>query len=93
LPARSDVSADNAQVRVTAWSFSDGEATGHHRHEYDYVVVPITDNTFEVVNDDGTVRELEQRAGVAYLGVAGTTHDVINRSGRNAMFVEIELKR
>jgi beta-alanine degradation protein BauB len=93
LPAHADVNADNPQVRVTAWSFSDGGATGHHRHEYDYVVVPITDNTFEVVNEDGTVRELKQRAGVAYLGVAGTAHDVINRSGRDAMFVEIELKR
>lgn len=93
MPAHADVSADNTQVRVTAWSFSDGDATGHHRHEYDYVVVPITDNTFEVVNEDGSVRELNQHAGVAYVGVAGTAHDVINRSGRNAMFVEIELKR
>jgi len=93
VPARADVNADNADVRVTAWSFSDGDATGHHRHEYDYVVVPITDNTFEVVEDDGSVRELKQQAGVAYLGVAGTTHDVINRSGRKATFVEIELRR
>lgn len=93
MRAHADVNADNAQVRVTTWSFSDSDATGHHRHEYDYVVVPITDNTFEVVADDGSVRELNQQAGVAYLGAAGTAHDVINRSGRNATFVEIELKR
>jgi beta-alanine degradation protein BauB len=92
VPAHADVSADTAQVRVTTWSFSDGDATGHHRHEYDYVVVPVTDNTFEVVNDDGASRELKQRAGVPYLGAEGTTHDVINRSGRDAVFVEIELK-
>jgi quercetin dioxygenase-like cupin family protein len=92
VPAHAEVSADNAQVRVTTWSFPEGEATGHHRHEYDYVVVPVTDNTFEVVADDGASRELKQQAGVPYLGTAGTSHDVINRSGRPAVFVEIELK-
>ncbi|HYB30098.1 MAG TPA: hypothetical protein VEF89_26055 [Solirubrobacteraceae bacterium] len=55
MPAHADVNADNARVRVTTWSFLDGDAIGHHRHEYDYVVVPITDNTFEVANEDGTL--------------------------------------
>jgi beta-alanine degradation protein BauB len=39
--ARSDTTADDDRVRITTWTFEDGEYTGHHRHEYDYVVVPI----------------------------------------------------
>jgi len=39
------------------------------------------------------VRELEQVAGSPYLGTAGTDHDVVSGSDREAVFVEIELKR
>jgi beta-alanine degradation protein BauB len=44
--ARSETSADDDRVRITTWTFEDGEDTGHHRHEYDYIVVPITGGTF-----------------------------------------------
>ncbi len=80
-------------MRVTTWIFEEGENTGHHRHEYDYLVVPITGGTFEVSEADGSSRKLTQTAAVAYLGRVGTEHDVINRSGRTAIFVEVELKR
>ena len=33
---------DNERVRVTEWRFAAGAHTGHHRHEYPYVVVPMT---------------------------------------------------
>jgi hypothetical protein len=36
------VKVDNARVRVTEWRFAPGARTGHHRHEYPYVVVPLT---------------------------------------------------
>lgn len=84
---------DDERLRVTTWTFADGAATGEHRHEFDYVVVPVTGGTFEVVGADGSTRELAQEAGVAYPGREGTEHDVVNRSGREAVFVEIELKR
>jgi quercetin dioxygenase-like cupin family protein len=91
--ARSDTSADDDRVRITTWTFADGEDTGHHRHEYDYVVVPISGGTFVVTEADGTTRELTQQAATAYVGHAGTEHNVTNRSGDTAVFVEIELKR
>jgi len=91
--ARSDRSNDDDRVRVTTFTFADGDETGDHRHEYDYVVVPVTGGTFEVTDRDGAVRTLEQAAGAAYLGREGTDHNVVNRSGRTAVFVEIELKR
>jgi quercetin dioxygenase-like cupin family protein len=92
--ARAIVSEDNDQVRVTTWTFEGaGAATGRHRHEFDYVVVPVTDGTFTVTDIDGGVREMKQVAGSPYLGTAGTAHDVVNSADREAVFVEIELKR
>ncbi len=34
---------DNERTRVTEWRFAPGAATGWHRHEYDYVVIPLMD--------------------------------------------------
>jgi beta-alanine degradation protein BauB len=88
------VSADNDEVRVTTWTFAaPGAATGQHRHEFDYVVVPITGGRFEVVDVDGSVRMMNQVAGSPYLGSAGTAHDVVSAADHKAVFVEIELKR
>ena len=39
------VTIDNDRVRVTEWRFAPGAATGPHRHEYAYVVVPMTTGT------------------------------------------------
>ena len=91
--ARHVVNADNDEVRVTTWTFgAAGAATGQHRHEFDYVVVPITGGRFEVVDIDGSVREMNQVAGSPYLGAAGTEHDVVSAAAQEAVFVEIELK-
>ena len=88
------VSLDNDEVRLTTWTFpAAGAATGQHRHEFDYVVVPITGGRFEVVDVDGSVRTMNQVAGSPYLGTAGTAHDVVSAADREAVFVEIELKR
>jgi quercetin dioxygenase-like cupin family protein len=91
--ARSTTSADTDRVRITTWTFEEGEDTGHHRHDYDYIVVPVTGGTFAITDADGTTRQMTQEAAVAYLGRAGTEHNVINRSHRTSVFVEVELKR
>jgi quercetin dioxygenase-like cupin family protein len=91
--ARPEMSSDDDRVRITTWTFEDGEDTGRHRHEYDYIVVPVTGGTFEITEPDGGRREMTQHAARAYLGRAGTEHNVINRTGRTAVFVEVELKR
>ena len=92
--ARGTVSVDDDRVRVTTWTFAAaGVATGRHRHELDYVIVPITGGTFTVIDLDGPEREMEQVAGSPYLGTAGTEHDVVSVTDQAAVFVEIELKR
>ena len=94
MSAQATTDIDDDRVRITTWTFdADGDNTGHHVHEYDYIVVPITGGTFTVTTPDGAARELTQHAGTPYLGTAGTEHDVVNSSGARATFVEIELKR
>jgi quercetin dioxygenase-like cupin family protein len=92
--AHATVSVDDDRVRVTTWTFETDQAcTGPHRHEFDYLVVPVTGGTFTVTGADGSVRTMTQTAGTPYLGTAGTEHEVVNVSGQLASFVEIELKR
>jgi quercetin dioxygenase-like cupin family protein len=89
--ARASVQLDNARVRVTEWRFGPGEATGHHRHELDYVVVPLTTGRLESRGADGvSVAELE--TGRAYFRSAGVEHDVRNANAFEFAFVEIEIK-
>jgi quercetin dioxygenase-like cupin family protein len=92
--AQATTVVDDERVRITTWTFdADGEATGWHIHEYDYIVVPVTGGTFAVTTPDGATHELTQHAGSPYLGKPGTEHDVVNAGGAPASFVEIELKR
>ncbi|MFO1320560.1 MAG: cupin domain-containing protein [Burkholderiales bacterium] len=90
--ARPTLQIDDDRVRVTEWRFAPGAATGHHRHELDYVVVPLMDGRLRLVEADG-VREVALKAGVAYSRAAGVEHDVINANDHEFAFVEIELKR
>ncbi len=82
---------DNERVRVTEWRFAPEQATGWHRHEYDYVIVPLTSGTLQLETPDGSV-EAELAVGVPYFREAGVEHDVINASGGELAFVETEIK-
>ena len=91
-PAISTVQIDGAEVRVTEWRLPPGSAIGHHRHEYDYVVVPMTNGELTIVAPAGTSRA-PIAAGQAYFRKAGVEHDVKNETAREIAFIEIELKR
>ena len=82
---------DNERVRVTEWRFPQGAATGWHRHEYDYVVVPQTTGTLTIQNAEGEY-DAELSAGIAYYRQAGVEHDVINNNDYEFVFVEVEIK-
>ena len=90
--ATSKVFIDNDRVRVTEWRFAPGAATGWHRHEMDYVVVPMTDGALELVGPDGERTRAQLEQGVPYFRNAGVEHDVINATNGEFVFVEIELK-
>ena len=85
------VQVDNARVKVTEWRFPPGGHTGWHRHEMDYVVVPITSGRLDI--DDGKQGfAAELKSGVSYAREIGVEHDVINNNSFEFVFVEIELK-
>ena len=81
---------ENSEVRVTEWRFVPGAETGWHRHEYHYVVVPLTDGTLRLV-DGARESTAELSQGVAYFRKAGVEHNVINAGEESLAFVEIEL--
>lgn len=90
--ARPTVQVDNEHVRVTEWRFGPGEATGWHRHEHDYVVVPMTVGPLRARSAQGeTMNELVP--GQAYFRGAGVEHDVWNPNSHEVVFVETEIKR
>jgi beta-alanine degradation protein BauB len=90
LAAVPTVQLDNGTVRVTEWRFAPGAATGHHRHEYPYVVVPMTSGTLAITASDGTTTA-ELRTGQAYARPAGAEHDVRNANAFEFVFIEIEI--
>ncbi len=92
LQAQSTVQADNERVRVTRWSFGIEAETGYHRHEYDYVVVPLATGRLKLIGPEGEETFSELEAGVSYYREAGVEHNVINATAGPFAFVEIELK-
>ena len=86
------IQVDNERTRVTEWRFAPGAATGYHRHEFDYVVVPGTTGTLKLVGPDGGETFAELTRGVSYFRNAGVEHDVINASEGEFVFVEVEFK-
>ena len=84
------VQIDTSVVRVTEWRFGPGATTGYHRHEYPYVVVPMTSGTLAITGPAGdSIGQLV--AGQAYTRPAGVEHDVRNANSFEFVFVEIEI--
>ena len=89
--ARPTVQIDDDIVRVTEWRFAPGATTGRHRHEYDYVVVPMATGRLRVLaGEDESISELQ--TGQAYYRPAGVEHEVISANDDEFWFVEVELK-
>ncbi len=90
MQAIPNLQLDNAWVRVTEWRFPPGAETGWHRHEYSYVVVPITSGKLRLEDRSG-VKEADLVAGAAYSREKGIEHNVINPNAFEFRFIEIEV--
>ena len=86
------VRVDNERVRVTEWRFAAGFSTDPHRHQYDYVVVPLSTGPLAIRSATGETTS-QLTLGAPYYRDAGVEHDVINPNPGEFVFVEIELKR
>lgn len=92
MQAKSTIFIDNERTRVTEWRFAPGASTGWHRHEYDYVVVPLLDGKLELSTGDDESQVAELKAGVPYFRAVGVEHDVTNVNGFEYAFIEVEFK-
>jgi len=82
---------ENDRVIVTEYRFAKGDNTGWHRHEHDYVIVPLLDGRLKLVTSAGE-SFAEMKRGAPYFRNAGVEHDVVNASDGDYAFIEIELK-
>lgn len=84
---------DNEHTRVTEYRFAPGARTGMHRHEHDYVIVPLCDGWLRLAEPSGKIHEAQLNAGVSYFRQAGVEHDVTSDNTHELRFVEVEIKR
>jgi quercetin dioxygenase-like cupin family protein len=92
MPGRAvaTVQTDTPEVRVTEWRLAPGSSTGHHRHAYDYVVVPLTGGELTAITAEGRSQRPLQ-PGQSYFRKAGVEHDVSNETAGEIVFIEIEI--
>ena len=89
--AKSTIFIDNDKVKITEWRLVPGGATGWHKHEMDYIVIPMMDGKLILMTNDGE-KLSEIRKGVPYFRETGVEHDVINANDKDFTFIEVELK-
>jgi beta-alanine degradation protein BauB len=80
-------------ARVTEWRFTPEAETGWHVHAHDYVVVPLLDGALLLEEPGGVSRTVPMTAHVPYARPAGVEHNVVNASGHDYAFLEVEILR
>lgn len=89
--SHAEVQLENEHFKVTRWTIEPGGHIPMHVHEYEYVVVPMVNDTMHVVLADGSEIVAELVAGQSYTRPAGSEHQVENRtSASDVVFVEVE---
>lgn len=89
--AQPTVFIKNQRTRVTEWRFARrGDNTGWHRHDYDYVVVPLFDGHLEIDLGNGERVIAPVKNGVPYYRDLGVEHDVFNGNDFECAFIEVE---
>jgi beta-alanine degradation protein BauB len=91
MKAEIDRQIDTSRTRVTRFRLAPGASTGPHRHEHDYVIVPVTSGRLRVLAN-GQEAFAELASGVSYARPAGVEHEVFNAGAGEMVFVEVELK-
>jgi quercetin dioxygenase-like cupin family protein len=87
----SDLKIETDRVRVTEWRLPPGDQIGYHKHEYDYVVVPLTGGELTIEDAGGNNIKFATTMGGAYARPEGVEHNVRNLSEQEVRFTEIEL--
>jgi quercetin dioxygenase-like cupin family protein len=86
----SEMQINNGSFRVTRWDLEPGDTMPMHVHEYEYVVVPLTEGILWVTDAEGTETAVELSVGQSIARPAGVAHTIANRGTAWIRFVEIE---
>ena len=89
--AKAKVLINNDKVKVTEWSFEIGDSTGHHIHEYNYIVIPMLDGELKILDKDKNESISKLSKGGSYYRYKGVEHNVFNNNNFSYSFIEIEL--
>ncbi|MBN9612910.1 MAG: cupin domain-containing protein [Actinobacteria bacterium] len=86
-----ELQLENEHFRVTKWTIEPGGAIPMHRHDHEYVVIPLVTATMHVATAEGDELVAELITGQSYTRPAGSEHRVENRGAEAAVvFVEVE---
>ena len=85
------VRIDDDRVKATEWAFKPGAETGWHRHEHDYVVVPLVSGRLLIEMPDGSSSTAELTEGIPYARKVGVEHNVVNDGDSEMRFLEVEI--
>jgi len=89
--ADAEIQLDSDRFLVTRWVFPPNSETGWHRHNYDYVVVPLSDGVLTLESEQGEHEGVLKKGG-SYSRREGVEHNVVNKGDSEISFIEIELK-
>ena len=83
---------EDERSRIIHYTIKPGEQTGWHTHEYDYVVVRLSDGTLTSNFADGTKKDFAYESGTAATYTAPVTHNAVNTGDTDIVGYEIEFK-
>lgn len=86
-----EIQLENEHFRVTKWTIHPDGVIPMHRHDHEYVVVPMMTGSMHVRNSDGSEIHANLVTGETYTREAGSEHEVSNPGGSApVVFVEVE---
>ena len=88
---KANVLIDNDKVKVTDWSFEIGDSTGHHVHEYNYIVIPMLNGELKILDKNNVEAISKLSKGGAYYRDKREEHHVFNNNNSPYSFIKIEL--
>lgn len=83
---------DNERVRVTHWRLPPGAETGVHRHDLDYLVIPLVTGRLKIVEISGPELYAELETGIPQFRKGRHAHNVVNVNDFEFSFIETEIK-
>ncbi|OOV85971.1 cupin domain-containing protein [Oceanospirillum linum] len=82
---------DNERTCVNHLLFPAGGESQWHRHERDYVIVPMQNCVLHIDTGEGP-KAVEMNAGECYYRPVGVEHNVLNNSDEDIVLIEVEMK-